>query len=351
MKFKFDNIDIKAIYTTTPKNKFYFSQLNELYGKSEVSKIVKATGISSVRISNQNTTASDLCEFSAKKLIEDIDVNPEDIDGLIFVSQTRDYLLPQTSNLLQHKLGLSTSIVCFDLPLGCSGYINGLLQASLLINSGCRNVLVLAGDTTSKIINDKDRANRMVFGDAGSATLISKGENKIGFNIYNDGNGYRDLIIPAGGFRTPSTMKTKMNLESEDGSIRSAEDLFMNGMNVFNFAITKVPKLIKEIVSESPFINLVNVEGYYLHQANQFMVGYLRKKMKLSEEKMPVEVDGYGNTGPSSIPLLLTLLNQKKSKSANKKNSIMCGFGVGLSWGACYVNLKDTQIIKIKDYE
>jgi len=352
MNFNFENIDIKAIYTTTPKKEFIFSELNELFGAKEIAKITKATGVNSVRIADDKTTASDLCEYAAKKLLQDIDVKVEDIDGIIFVSQTRDYQLPQTSNILQYKLGLPISTVCFDLPLGCSGYINGLLQASLLLNSGsCKNILLLAGDTTSKMVNNKDRANRMVFGDAGSATLVSKGINPIGFAIYNDGRGFQDLIIPAGGYRNPSTLETKINEEAEDGNIRSAEDLFMNGMNVFNFAITKVPKLIKEIVSQSPFKELENVDGYYLHQANQFMVGYLRKKMKLSKEKMPIEVDGYGNTGPSSIPLLLSLLNQKEPKSAKKKNSIMCGFGVGLSWGACYANLENTQIIKTKDYE
>lgn len=351
MKFAFKNIDIKAIYATTPKDEFHFSEFNELYGEAEVAKISKTTGIKSVRIANAHTTASDLCEFAAKKLIEDLIVDLQEVDGLIFVSQTRDYKLPQTSNLLQHKLGLPIGTVCFDLPLGCSGYINGLLQAALLINSGCKNVLVLAGDTTFRMINDNDRANRMVFGDAGSATLVSRGKNSTGFSIYNDGKGYKDLIIPAGGYRTPSTTETRKSTEAEDGNIRSFDDLYMNGMNVFNFAITRVPKLIKEIVSESPYKDLDEVDGFFLHQANKFMVGYLRKKLKLTEDKMPVEVDGYGNTGPSSIPLLLALLNKKNSGLANKKNSVLSGFGVGLSWGACYTNLENTKIIKTEDYE
>ena len=125
----------------------------------------------------------------------------------------------------------------------------------------------------------------------------------------------------------------------------------MNGMNVFSFAISKVPKLIKEIVEQSPYKNLEEVDSFYLHQANKFMVDYLRKKLKLSKEKVPVEVDGYGNTGPSSIPVLLTLLNEREYNLANKKKSILSGFGVGLSWAACYVNLENTKIIKTEDYE
>ncbi len=352
MNFKFKNIDVRGIFTTVPKNILKFKNLSGIYGENEIKKITKVTGINSVRVANKHTTSSDLCQYSASNLMKVLKINPSKIDGLIFVSQTRDYQLPQTSNLLQSKLGLPTSSVCFDLPLGCSGYVNGLLQAALLIGSkSCENILVLAGDTSTKMINDKDRANRMVFGDAGSATLLSKGKNEIGFSIYNDGNGYNDLIIPAGGYREPSSTKTRVNKIAEDGNIRCSEDLFMNGMNIFKFAIEKVPNLINEIVNYSPYLNVECVDGFYMHQANRFMVDYLCKKIKVNKEKMPVEIDGYGNTGPSSIPLLLTLLEKRQKGSANKKNSIFCGFGVGLSWGACYTNLESTQIMNTKDYE
>lgn len=351
MKLTFGNIEIKAIYSTVPPKKISFKDLNNLFGQQEVEKITKVTGITSVRIADAKTTASDLCAFSAEKLLKELDVCPSQIDGIIFVSQTRDYQLPQTSNVLQHKLNLPKSTVCFDLPLGCSGYINGLLQASLLIQGGCENVLVLAGDTTSKLISNKDRANRLVFGDAGSATLICKGESEIGFLIYNDGSGYNDLIIPAGGYRLPSSDETKIVNKDTDDNYRSKEHLYMNGMNVFNFVISEVPKLIKEIVKQSPYKSLEQVDGFYLHQANKFIVDYVRKKLKLSKEKVPVEVDGYGNTGPSSIPLLLTLLNEREYNLANTKKSVLSGFGVGLSWAACYANLENTKIQKTEDYE
>lgn len=351
MKFKFSNIEIKAISSITPRHELHFSKLNSLFGKVEIEKVTEVTGIKSVRIVSKETTASDLCYFATTRLLKQVDVSSSKIDGLIFVSQTRDYLMPQTSNILQHRLGLPITTVCFDLPLGCSGYINGLLQASLLIKGGCKNVLVLAGDTTSKIINSNDRANRLVFGDAGSATLLSEGKSGIGFSIYNDGKGYEDLIVPGGGFRMPFSNKTKISLSDGDGNLRSKNDLYMNGINVFNFAISRIPKLIKEIVVESPYKDLDEVEGIYLHQANKFMVDYLRKKMKLKPEKVPLEVDGYGNTGPSSIPLLLTLLNKKKENLANTKKSILSGFGVGLSWAACYANLENTKILKTQDYE
>ena len=350
MNFKFENIDIKAIYSTAPTQLLNFNELYSLFSKEEIDKITKVTGINSVRIAANNTTSSDLCEFSANQLLKDLSIDPHSIDGLIFVSQTRDYIMPQTSNVLHKKLGLSNKTVCFDLPLGCSGYVNGLFQASLLIEAGCNNVLVLVGDTTSKIINPRDRANRLVFGDLGSATLLKKGDNSIGFSIYNDGSGFQDLIIPVRGHRLPSDSKTKLSTADEDGNYRSKDDLYMNGMNVFSFVISKVPKLLKEIINESPYSSFDTVDRFYLHQANKFMIDYLRKKLKISEDKMPVIVDGYGNTGPSSIPLLISLLSNKKTESTNKKNNILMGFGIGLSWAACYVDLQDTKIKNTENY-
>ena len=349
MVFKFNNIDIKAIYSTTPVNELKFSELSSHFEINRINKITKLTGINSVRVSSENTTASDLCIFSATKLLDELDIERKSIGGVIFVSQTSDYKLPQTSNIIQYKLGLPNDIVCFDLPLGCSGYINGLLQASMILNSSsCQNVLVLAGDTTTKMINPLDGANRFVFGDAGSATLLTKGSNSIGFKIYNDGSGFKDLIISAGGSRLPLTKLTKTVESDGEGNFRSKEDLNMNGLNVFNFAITSVPRILKEIIELSPF-NEKDVDAFLLHQANAFIINSIRKKMQISNDKMPIEIDGYGNTGPSSIPLLLGLLNSKSNNLANKKNSILCGFGVGLSWGACYLNLENTIIRKTEN--
>ena len=156
---------------------------------------------------------------------------------------------------------------------------------------------------------------------------------KLVFSIYNDGSGYKDLIIPAGGYRLPSSDDTKTNHKDEDGNFRSEENLYMNGMNVFNFAISQVPKLIKEIVEQSPYGNLEQVDGFYLHQANKFMVDYLRKKLRVAARKsFRVEVDGYGNTGPASIPLLLTLLNEREYSLANKEKQ----YTLGLRRSVCH---------------
>lgn len=343
MKIELSNISVSHIASSLPEKVLSFEELKVLYGDKEVEKIIKTTGIESVHVADENTTASDLCFHAARKILDSLD-SVEHIDGLLFVSQTRDHILPQTSHILQSRLGLSESTFCLDIPLGCSGYIYGLFQAALLISSGaCENVLVLAGDTTTKIVNDEDRASRMVFGDAGTATLVEKGSEEMFFNIKAKGAGKDSLIVPAGGYRLPSDESTRITKAAEEGCYRSQDDLFMDGMAVFNFAITKVPKLIKESLEFLKW-EQSQVDAFILHQANKFMVDYLRKKLKVEERKVPVEVRNYGNTGPASIPLAISSRYNEKKGSLNKV--ILSGFGVGLSWGSCSCNLDNTIIFE-----
>lgn len=343
MKTIINNIAITHIASILPENSIELNSLAKEYGENEVNKIIKTTGIERVRVVERNTTSSDLCAQLALHLFDQDSTIREKIDGLVFVSQTRDHILPQTSNILQHKLGLSKDTICFDLPLGCSGYIYGLFQASLLIQSGsCSNVLVLAGDTTSKIINKKDRTVSMVFGDAGTATIVSKGSDSIGCIIHSDGGGAKDLIIPAGGFRYPYSEASSLVKEFDEKIYRSDNDLFMDGMQILNFSATNVPKIINESLALMDWSN-ENISHYIFHQANDFMVGYLRRKMKLEESKVPIAVKEYGNTGPASIPLTIS---DKFFDSKALHKTILCGFGVGLSWGAFCVDLSATIVQK-----
>jgi 3-oxoacyl-[acyl-carrier-protein] synthase-3 len=349
MKVSFENISISAIQSVIPKNKLNFNSLAPLFGQQEVNKIIRTTGISSVRVAHQNITSSDLCFEAGRLLMERSEICSDLIDGLIFVSQTRDHLLPQTSSILQHKLKLPETCICFDLPIGCSGYIYGLFQASMLISSGaCSKVLLLAGDTTTKLVNDRDRASRMVFGDAGTATLIEKGRDEISFNIMNDGSGAFQLIVPAGEFRKPKSNQTCVTKEAEDLNFRSEEDLYMDGMGVFEFAISRVPDLINLFLNDIGW-NKTDVDLFLFHQANYFMVDFLRRRLKLEKIHVPIQVDGVGNTGPSSIPLLISLLKDGDSNNQKKDKVIMVGFGVGLSWGSCAASLKPTKIFPIQE--
>lgn len=343
----FKNISISGISTVVPEDVLKLETLSSVYGLEDVRKIIATTGIKEVRIADNETTASDLCYQAAQHMIDYMDIVKDQIDGLIFVSQTNDYSLPQTSNVLQSRLGLNENVFCLDIRLGCSGYIVGLFQASLLINSGaCKNVLVLAGDTTSKIINPKDKSLRMVFGDAGSATYVTSGSDDIGFKIHNKGSGFSQLIVPAGGFRKPVSNLTSNEIMDQDGNVRSENDLYMNGTEIFNFAINKVPPLIDGLLETAKW-SKTDVDLFLFHQANNFMVEYLRRKMKIISEKVPLGVETYGNTGPCSIPLLLSHISEQQITS---EKVIMCGFGVGLSWAGCYTNLAKTKIFKTIDY-
>lgn len=347
MKVKICGIEIASISSCIPKNRVNLTDFNEDFGENEVNKIIKTTGINSIRKTDENTTASDLCYVAAKKVFEDNEISPEDIDAIIFVSQTPDYKIPQTSHVLQSKLGLKEDTICFDLPIGCNGYIYGIFQASILINSkACKHVLLLSGDTTTKLINEKDRSLKMVFGDGGSATLIKEGIDTLSFIIYSDGSKFGDLIIPDGGSRNPSNAKSNQLNYDNEGNGRTPMNLFMDGMAIFNFAIKRVPTLLEEIVSYSNW-EKDEIDLYALHQANKFMIDYLRKKCKVALEKMPVVVDGIGNTGPATIPILLTEL---RSKSQTFKKVILCGFGIGLSWGAVSCDLSNTKISKTIEY-
>lgn len=349
MKLKIKGVKISAISTCVPKNKLDLYSLKKDFGEIEINKTINTTGVKSIRKTDSKTTTSDLCFLSSNKIIDDCKIKIDEIDGLIFVSQTGDYKMPQTSHILQSRLGLKEDTICYDLPIGCNGYIYGLFQASLLIqSSACKKVLVLSGDTTTKIINDKDRSLKMVFGDGGSSTLIEKGDDDMSFIIYSDGERYQDLIIKSGGCRSPYSKSENELITDSDGNSRTNSDLFMDGMAIFNFAIKRVPLLIDEILAYNKW-DKDGVDLFALHQANKFMIDYLRKKTKIAFDKMPVVVDGFGNTGPATIPILLTeTLND--DNISNYKKVILCGFGVGLSWGAVTCDLSKTKIIKTLEY-
>ncbi|MDY0211293.1 MAG: ketoacyl-ACP synthase III [Acholeplasma sp.] len=344
MKAIIKNINITSISSYLPETVFELSSLSKEFGEKVVANIIRATGIERIRIADKDETSSDMCFKAAEYLLRNECVERKDVDGLVFVSQTSDYLVPSTSVILQDRLGLSKDTVCIDIHYGCSGYIYGLFQACLWINSGaCTNVLVLSGDTSTKMINPKDKSLRMVFGDCGTATLLKKGADDIGFNINSDGGGYDRLIIPAGGFRIRSSDVTKILEFDEDGNGRTQEDLYMDGMAIFDFSISNVHKNIDSLIE---FVNWdkESINLFVLHQANKFMINTIRKKMKVEETRVPMNLTNYGNTGPATIPLLLSDLYSSNSNVLDRV--ILSGFGVGLSWGSIACNLTKTKLYK-----
>lgn len=311
-----------------------------IYGEDEVIKISDSTGVKSRHVAPPHICTSDLCYAAAERLLEKSGVERDSIDCVIFVSQTPDYRLPATSCTLQYRLGLPKTCAAFDISMGCSGYVYGLWMASNIIaGGGAKRVLLLVGDTINKLAAPQDRSVSLLFGDAGTATILEKSEQSapMYFVLGTDGAGQNNLIVPAGGFRTPSTEATRERREIENGNIRSEEDLYMNGAEIFAFTLSQVAPLVKSVLEDSGWTHQ-DVDSFIFHQANKFMLNYLAKKMKLPLEKIVLGLDQYGNTSSASVPLAMTTELSSKLRERGSK-LVLAGFGVGYSWGAVAVNV------------
>jgi 3-oxoacyl-[acyl-carrier-protein] synthase-3 len=263
---------------------------------------------------------------------------PKDsIDILIFVSQTPDYLLPATACAVHGRLGLSPSCAAFDVNLGCSGYVYGLWLAASLLQAGAKRALLLVGDTISRVVSPSDRSTALLFGDAGTATVLetSVGAPPIFFELGTDGSGAEHLTVPAGAFRRPSTTATGQRREREGGNVRSDEDLFMNGGEIFAFTMRTVPMLCKTLMQRAGW-SMDDADAFVMHQANRFMLQHLAKLMRLPKEKVVMALEDFGNTSSASIPLALSVSLADRLRTSTTK-LVMAGFGVGFSWAGATV--------------
>ncbi|OGC04137.1 3-oxoacyl-ACP synthase [candidate division WOR-1 bacterium RIFOXYA12_FULL_43_27] len=341
-KSKFSNVKISGIASIIPPIRKSIVDEIDLYGGDikQIERIRRRIGLDVRFVVDERTTSSDLCEYAANIMFKSLSFNPEDIDALIFVSQTPDYFIPSTSCYLHGKLKLSKDCAAFDVNLGCSGYVYGLWLSHLMIEAGsCRNVLLLAGDTISKCVNPKDRSAAPLFGDAGSATLIQRSEeNKPAhFILHSDGRGYDSIILPAGGFRMPKSATTAKEIRDDENNVRSQEDLYINGSDIFSFAINEIPSAISEILSFSDK-KPEDIDHVIFHQANKYIIENIARKIDFPMEKIPSDIiTKYGNQSCASIPV--TICDSVCGKIAENKMVILAGFGVGLSWGTAVLSL------------
>lgn len=305
-------------------------------------RMTKKIGINVKHIAGKEEFASDLAVRAVQKLFNSGKCVPEEIDYLIYCTQSPDYYLPTTACLLQERLGLPMSCGALDINLGCSGYIYGLSLAKGLIETGmAKNVLFITSDTYSKYIHPKDRNVKLLFGDAAAATLIAAEEVEelsIGpFVFGTDGSGAEHLIVPAGGLRQPMTSLTAEEHEDSVGNVRSKNNLYMNGAEIFNFAVLRVPSTVQALMDKTG--ETLDSYGYFVfHQANQYMLETLRRKLDIPKEKFSIEFADCGNTVSSSIPIAL-IRGYEEGKVGNGQKVMLLGFGVGYSWGACDIRL------------
>jgi len=306
------------------------------YPDWSVAKIEEKTGISVRRIAAEDECSSDLGVKAAEKIFESGACGPDEIDYLLLCTQSPDYYLPTTACLMQDRLGIPRTAGALDFNLGCSGYVYGLGLAKGLIETGqARNILFITAETYSKYIHQGDKSVRTLFGDAASASLIQGGEGNecIGPFVYGtDGSGGKNLIVPAGGLRMVRSKETAQAVLDESGNLRSQENLYMNGSEIFTFTLNTIPGLVLDLLARSGK-SLADIDLFVFHQANKFMLEHLRKKCNLPEEKFYMSFEHSGNTVSSTVPIALkNAMNENKIRAGDL--AMLVGFGVGYSWGA-----------------
>lgn len=319
------------IGTYFPKKKLTNAELETIFPDWSASKIEEKVGIRERFVVEENETALDLAYEASKRALQNF--NKDQIDFVLLCTQSPDYFLPTSACLLQDKLGLRTNIGALDFNLGCSGFIYGLALAKSLIKTGvATNVLLVTAETYSKHLHPNDRSNRSIFGDAAAATIISSTdvENILEFDLGTDGQGMDNLILMNGGMRNRVENEMREWVD-ESGNVRSNNFLFMNGPEIFNFTIEKVPVVVENLLQKNK-MTLSEIDYVIFHQANKYMLNYLRMKIQIPKEKFYNNMLLTGNTVSSTVPIALKDCIDQKIITAGSKVMIV-GFGVGYSWG------------------
>lgn len=329
---------IKAISCYTPPFVLTNDKLQEELSNCEVAKTAKGVGVESRHIASEDMTAGDMAVEAAKKLFAEYNISKEDVDFVILATQSPDHFLPPTACIIQSKLGIPTTAGAFDFDLGCSGYVYGLAIAGSFVDSGlAKNVLLLTGDTITRFIHPEDN-NRVLFGEAASATIVSNdGFAEIGkFEKGTDGSGADCLIVKNGAARHLG--HTGAEAVDEEGNMRRDDYFYMNGATVFNFTIDRVPLLVKNTLEVNE-LTAENINYYVFHQANKFMLNTIRKVCLLPKDKFYVNLETTGNTTSTTVPLGLKDCLEKGVFNSGDK-VLIAGFGVGLSWAGTVLTFK-----------
>lgn len=328
---------IKAISYYLPEKVVTNEELVAEFPEWTVDKIAGKVGVSERHLAADNETAGDMAIKAAEKLFQENGIDRGTIDFVLLCTQSPDYFLPSTSCIIQNKLGLSTSCGAFDFNLGCSGYEYGLAVAKGLVAGGiAKNILLLTAETYNKYIHSRDKGNKTIFGDGASATLVSTdGFAEIGEFVYGtDGSGAPGLIVETGAAR----QKEKLNdvQFDEGGNPRSCDNLFMDGKAIFDFTVQAVPPMINDVIAKNG-LTKDDVDLYVFHQANKYMINFLRKLIAIEREKFYVYLENVGNTVSSTIPIALC---EAQNEGRLHGNILLAGFGVGFSWGGCIIKVK-----------
>jgi 3-oxoacyl-[acyl-carrier-protein] synthase-3 len=344
--FQSSGIDSAGIACAVPDRYIPVESFSERFGEDVVRRFSESTGIHSIYNALPEQTAGDLACAAAVELFSKTEAKPEEIGVMVFVTQSPDYRRPSTACVLQKRLGLPVDCACMELELGCSGFVYGLQSVlSMMASSDVEYGLLLIGETASKLVNPMDKSIVMMYGDAGAAILLKKGGTRtVRTLLKSDGGRYKAIILPAGGFR--DMHPSREPFLCSDGIERSLYDIYMDGTSVFSFSISDVPQTIREYL-ELTGTGPEDYDTIVLHQANQFILKQITKRIKASKEQVPVSLDRYGNTGGISIPL--TRCDRYGGEDAGRIRALMSGFGIGLSWGVTSMPLDIDKVFPVEE--
>ena len=345
--FNFQGIRIAAMATAMPTHEVRPDDFKEQFGDEEVEKFKKMTGVITSRKASYHQTTGDLGYVAAEKLIKEKGINKDEIGALVVATHSPDYPRPATAFIVQKRLELNRECACFDISLGCSAVVYGIqVISSMMMASNIRKALLVSGDTGSKNVNPQDRSRVMLGGDVGVCLLLERtdaSEDIIHSLVRSDGNGYRYLITPAGGFRNMNPPREYVMCE--DGIIRSLFDPFMRGTSVFTFTVFDVPRIVKDFLAQTN-TSVEDYDCFAFHQANLYILQQIAKKAKIPIDRMPITLPKFGNTSGAS-PVVSMCDKYGDDKGNNIINVIMCGFGIGLSWGITSFKINTADILPI----
>ena len=328
---------IKAISYYLPENALTNEQLVNVFPEWTVDKVAEKVGIKKRHIVSADETALDLAEKAGSLFFEEHKIDRSGIDFILLCTQSPDYLLPTSACILQDRLGLSTTCGALDFNLGCSGFVYGLsLAKGLIAGNIAKNVLLITSETYSKYLHPKDKGNRTIFGDAAAVTLISTDgiAEILNFSLGTDGSGYNNLIVRSGALRMPE--KTNKVQWDESGNPVSDDFLYMNGTEIFNFTLESVPLLVDDVLRKN-HLQKDQIDLFVFHQANKYMLNFLREEIEIEESKFYYCLENFGNTVSSTIPIALKELQKENLLQGN---ILLAGFGVGYSWGGVVLRCK-----------
>ena len=354
MNFAFRAKRISGLLAIVPAHEqsFLADMRNFNFSEARSLKLMEAMGYDKHRLVEPGVCVSDLAVFGLQYLFDRGLLGPDDFDAIVLVTQSPDHLMPPTSSIIQGRLNLKQDLFCLDINQGCAGFIIGLIEAFLLLEQpSIRKVILINADVMSRKTSPKDRNSYPLVGDAASIAIVERDnvDDPIHANLKMDGTRREALMIPAGGFRMPSTPETAVLEDGGDNNLRSKDHLRMDGSAVFNFVQVEVPPLIKSLLDYAQ-LTQDSVDYFLCHQPNRFMLQKLADKMKIPYAKMPMNVvEHFGNSSGVTIPIA-TAYNLRDRLAAETFQVCFAGFGVGLTWGAMLMRLGPLNFCELIDY-